>query len=242
LQGGRFGHGFVSAGLSAVINPAIAEHVHGFVAGGIAASISMGTISAVTGGKFANGAITAAFEYSFSSLIESDQARNEGNDEPSDLNEPSNWSFRKNGDWAGKIHEQTQNGVTAINIGITVAAEAGISSSVLEESIHSIESNWSGNYMFGENRYSLHVALIPVIGKADLYIQPSNTGYHWGLVGGDKIGLVLGRYNQQTAAHEFGHNLGFGHNYNFTHQIMSYCFGCRAVQSEEVSRLANEYQ
>lgn len=69
LQGGRFGHGFVSAGLSAVINPAIAEHVHNVVAGGIASTISGGTISAVTGGKFANGAITSAFEYSFNDLI-----------------------------------------------------------------------------------------------------------------------------------------------------------------------------
>lgn len=69
LQGGRFGHGFVSAGLSAVINPAIGEHVHGVIAGGIAASISGGTISAVTGGKFANGAMTSAFEYSFNAAL-----------------------------------------------------------------------------------------------------------------------------------------------------------------------------
>lgn len=63
LQGGKFGHGFVSAGLSAAINPHI-KLGNAFV-NGTAASVVGGTISEVTGGKFANGAISTAFEYSF---------------------------------------------------------------------------------------------------------------------------------------------------------------------------------
>jgi hypothetical protein len=90
LQGGRFGHGFVSAGLSAVINPAIAEHVRGYVAGGIAATISGGTISAVTGGKFANGAYTSAFEYAFNAALHAEQERQLSKDENEAVYKASN--------------------------------------------------------------------------------------------------------------------------------------------------------
>ncbi|WP_171045590.1 RHS repeat-associated core domain-containing protein [Pseudoalteromonas rubra] len=67
LQGGKFGHGFVSAGLTKALN------INGIVGtaakdAGIRvalAAIVGGTISKVTGGKFSNGAITAAFAQAF---------------------------------------------------------------------------------------------------------------------------------------------------------------------------------
>ena len=62
LQGGRFGHGFVSAGLSAPLGGGLAKALGG---GPTAAFMSRvvvgGTISKATGGKFANGAVSAAF-------------------------------------------------------------------------------------------------------------------------------------------------------------------------------------
>jgi RHS repeat-associated protein len=69
IQGGRFGHGFVSAGLNAVISPKIAEHLGTGFKGGVASAIAGGTISQLTGGKFANGAMTATFEYSFNEML-----------------------------------------------------------------------------------------------------------------------------------------------------------------------------
>jgi|GEM_PF-3399069 len=63
LRGGKFGHGFVSAGLSAQINPNLPNV--GPTLGTIRAAIIGGSISRLTGGKFANGAITSAFEFAF---------------------------------------------------------------------------------------------------------------------------------------------------------------------------------
>ncbi|GAA5442267.1 hypothetical protein Misp06_00441 [Microbulbifer sp. NBRC 101763] len=64
LQGGKFGHGFISAGLSAWAGQS--ETFGGgngpTPEGTIAAMIIGGTSSVVSGGKFANGAVTAAFQ------------------------------------------------------------------------------------------------------------------------------------------------------------------------------------
>jgi RHS repeat-associated protein len=61
LQGGKFGHGFVAAGLSAIAGAAIkgAELIAGQEF--LAKVVVGGTISEATGGKFANGAAGAAF-------------------------------------------------------------------------------------------------------------------------------------------------------------------------------------
>ncbi|MBV1877777.1 MAG: hypothetical protein KUG79_09055 [Pseudomonadales bacterium] len=68
LQGGKFGHGFISAGLTKAAN------VNGIITadGGsadfariVTAAVIGGTISEATGGKFANGAVTAAFAQGF---------------------------------------------------------------------------------------------------------------------------------------------------------------------------------
>ena len=66
LQGGKFGHGFISAGLTKGLDVAGLTDFGGEGAGWVAARTAVaatagGTISAATGGKFANGARTAAF-------------------------------------------------------------------------------------------------------------------------------------------------------------------------------------
>ncbi|MBR9906867.1 MAG: hypothetical protein GYB30_02305 [Gammaproteobacteria bacterium] len=60
LFGGNFGHGFLSAGISAMASGTI----NGIKSAGgriVASAIVGGTVSKLTGGKFANGAATAAF-------------------------------------------------------------------------------------------------------------------------------------------------------------------------------------
>ena len=69
LQGGRFGHGFMSAGVGALAKPGI-RAAFGVKAKGaphrIAARAAVGgTLTAATGGKFANGAVTGAFSQAF---------------------------------------------------------------------------------------------------------------------------------------------------------------------------------
>lgn len=66
LNGGRFGSGFLSAGLSAVLAPHM-ETGNSFQ-DGLSAAVVGGTISSMTGGKFANGAVTAAFNSAFGAL------------------------------------------------------------------------------------------------------------------------------------------------------------------------------
>ena len=66
LQGGKFGHGFISAGVSKALTPVIEGWDGGYYGGGkdlgqAAAAVVGGTTSVITGGKFANGAITAAY-------------------------------------------------------------------------------------------------------------------------------------------------------------------------------------
>ncbi len=64
LQGGKFGHGFASAGATQAISPQI-DRIGSAPGRVVAAAALGGTVSSVTGGKFANGAITAAFSRAF---------------------------------------------------------------------------------------------------------------------------------------------------------------------------------
>lgn len=61
LQGGEFGNGFISAGVTAAVMPQVGELPYASERVVTSAMIG-GTISAVAGGKFANGAVTGAFQ------------------------------------------------------------------------------------------------------------------------------------------------------------------------------------
>jgi hypothetical protein len=69
LQGGKFGHGFVSAGMTKLINVngwyGTDQGIQHTIARTTIAAIIGGTISEATGGKFANGARTAAMAQLF---------------------------------------------------------------------------------------------------------------------------------------------------------------------------------
>src|SRR5690625_2430435 len=72
LQGGRFGHGLASAGITKVASPAIefAANDNSF-AEVTMATIAGGSISSISGGKFANGAVTATMAYAFNQVASS---------------------------------------------------------------------------------------------------------------------------------------------------------------------------
>ncbi|WP_460762721.1 RHS repeat-associated core domain-containing protein, partial [Lysobacter fragariae] len=91
LQGGKFGNGFASAGVTEAFAPAIGGIGNGersyAPARVAAAAILGGTTSVIAGGKFANGAITAAFSRAFNDEIHDNSAWPD--DENYDSNDPT---------------------------------------------------------------------------------------------------------------------------------------------------------
>lgn len=63
LQGGKFGHGFASSGIAKAITFGGNSIGTGAEVQFITAAIAGGTVSEITGGKFANGAATSALAY-----------------------------------------------------------------------------------------------------------------------------------------------------------------------------------
>jgi RHS repeat-associated protein len=74
LQGGKFGHGFASAGFTEATAGGIAK-IPGKLAQGVVATIQGGAVSALTGGKFANGAMSGLFSYAFNRLRHQEQQK-----------------------------------------------------------------------------------------------------------------------------------------------------------------------
>ncbi len=74
LQGGKFGHGFVAAGFTEALSPAVGQFADrndfGTILAKTATSAAIGgTASVLSGGSFANGATTGAFQQLFNSTI-----------------------------------------------------------------------------------------------------------------------------------------------------------------------------
>ncbi len=77
LQGGKFGHGFVSAGFTEALSPAVGQ-IEGKGFGSILARTAVsaaigGTASKLSGGSFANGAQTGAFQQLFNDCVHPDR-------------------------------------------------------------------------------------------------------------------------------------------------------------------------
>ncbi|MBK7729644.1 MAG: DUF4329 domain-containing protein [Gammaproteobacteria bacterium] len=79
LQGGKFGHGFASAGFTAAAGGGIRAGIR--TPGGriVASAIAGGTVSEISGGKFANGAFTAAFQAAAGEVSDQAVAARRGN-------------------------------------------------------------------------------------------------------------------------------------------------------------------
>ena len=82
LQGGKFGHGFLSAGLgsAAPALPGLRQLAATGLGGrALVSAVTAGTVSEITGGKFANGAVSAAFLSLVSSAAEAGIGGSSGN-------------------------------------------------------------------------------------------------------------------------------------------------------------------
>lgn len=69
MQGGRFGAGFASAGLSSALTPVAQEATSNRFTQGVILTIVGGTASVAGGGKFANGAAYGAFSFAFGEAV-----------------------------------------------------------------------------------------------------------------------------------------------------------------------------
>ncbi|MCG6117527.1 MAG: hypothetical protein MEQ07_04945 [Aquimonas sp.] len=67
LQGGKFAHGFASAGFSEAAGP-LTQGIETQAARGVVHAMIGGTASSLSGGKFANGAVTAAMSFAFNTM------------------------------------------------------------------------------------------------------------------------------------------------------------------------------
>jgi hypothetical protein len=68
LQGGKFAHGFASAGFSEAAGP-LTEGIQSDFLRGAAHALIGGSASSLSGGKFANGAVTGAMSFAFNTLV-----------------------------------------------------------------------------------------------------------------------------------------------------------------------------
>ena len=75
LQGGEFGHGFLSAGVAFGVGQLGIKQDWSVEAQFVSRVVSAGTVSEMTGGKFANGAVTAAFAFVYNDLTHRDLER-----------------------------------------------------------------------------------------------------------------------------------------------------------------------
>jgi len=123
LQGGRFGHGFLSAGLSKLSSPAIHTSGANRFSQVAMATVVGGSVSSITGGKFANGAVTAAMAYAFNQLQSDGVGRFEDGNSPfrklvdemremgQALKEGASTFFRESGEFGLETVEQVSAGI-----------------------------------------------------------------------------------------------------------------------------------
>ena len=77
LQGGEFGHGFLSAGVAFGVGQIGIKQGWSVEAQFVSRVVSAGTVSEITGGKFANGAVTAAFAFVYNERMHQAESENE---------------------------------------------------------------------------------------------------------------------------------------------------------------------
>jgi len=82
LQGGKFGHGFASAGVGSLAGNfagKVDQNVGISIKRTVVAALAGGTASAITGGKFGNGALTAAMSQAFGDWAQREMQRARAN-------------------------------------------------------------------------------------------------------------------------------------------------------------------
>ena len=251
LQGGKFGHGFVSAGFTEALSPAVGQiegNSFGAVLSRTAASAAIGgTTSKLSGGSFANGAQTGAFQQLFSQaaarLVSSRQIVTY--DEPDGVSDV----VQKNQLFKDNIDTKCDKSVCMVDISLTIGADASVSEETFSWAVDDIKQQWSGAFSTDGKYYILNINVTMSQVNPDVLISaiipatsPSPVEDLAGLAGlGNGNRLQLGNYRRTTGAHELGHLFGLSHQWNITGALMSYAQN-RSLSGPEVGRLANRYR
>lgn len=241
LQGGKFGHGFVSAGLGAAFGGLGGKVTNAYGRVAVSAVIG-GTISKVTGGKFVNGAASAAFAAVLATNWKRPLADGGANNIDDDV-----WV---NADLKDNVKVEGNH----VSINVSLSGDGTVTNEELKWYAESISSDFS--YEDGEYSLSTTVNVVETGGDLTLSrctvsvcVRTDNNGKmimaagaaNRGGRGGNNIwhsSIQFSRYN--TPAHEFGHILGFGHQSGGTNRIMSYD-SYREVSKFEIEKLVKSY-
>jgi hypothetical protein len=226
LQGGKFGHGFVAAGLSTVAGQGMQD---------LSAPMQFmsrvvigGTLSKATGGKFANGAASAAFAWvvhNYGKNLSQSQAH-EGHSKNDPKDASHDFEVQNTG-----INLQNDNGVLKGEITYSCAnstdlchAAAKQVLSINESESVDIKMKWvkrSGDIIFK------HVDGVIERDQVGITVATAQKGkrswFGLGKLTGSKITIAKEYANTPgLVLHEFGHLIGAPHQYNISSSIMSY--------------------
>lgn len=229
MAGGKFGHGFVSAGIGAAIGGPIGG-IKNVVARVLLRGIVGGTISKLTGGKFANGASSAAFMELATSMIRGAGNKSASSTENSGRGEPDHIDEDYLSGTAQIIEtSETVNDdgliVRKVDLKGAVADDIGGISSFF---IDAVEDKWSGEWLDEDGvKYVLNADLEKSHFNGDVILRAGDCSKDFACahLGGRliKVENINGFMNDPTAmAHEFGHLLGFKHFENGHGNVQSY--------------------
>ena len=246
-QGGKFGHGFWSAGLGAALGGRI--KLGNPVANVVAAAVVGGTISKLTGGKFANGAQTWAFSAAIAQdWGSSDNAQVADNAEPKGISNKvtKNEAFDLEVDGnklRGSLSVVCNGGKAACNqvisefnkingqygnntIDIAFELNDSFFGGDIVVNFEKIYVNWNGKILQANGIYDGEFFSLFRGDYAQIRLNPTSGGYRQG----------------STAFHEFGHAIGLAHQSNVTRSIMSYSKWRGGLTNIEAQRLVDAYR
>lgn len=240
VEGGDFGRGFLAAGVGAFMGAQDIQGGWGFTA----SAVTGGVVSEITGGKFKNGAATAAFTWA---LSQGAQKAHDLLGKGSPSNAQRNFSVENKG-WDLKVEDGVLTGELTYGCGVTdtsgchAAAEQILTINESEKvniSLSWVEKNADITFQ------TLDRIHFGVGGERTLarHIPLKN---RWLGFGGPRSRIqVLNGYqnNQGVILHEFGHAIGAPHQYNDTNSVMSYSEKARTnFSSDEIDAIIDAYR
>ena len=180
LNGGKFGHGFASAGMTAGLGDAIfTKAPQGWerVKNAVKAAIVGGTMSQLTGGKFQNGAITGAF----SRLLNDDAVNDKpGGNLDRHENEIGFDHVRSDPDGDGTDELSFENDLTdkphtdrAINVSLVVVLEDSSNNTGLSFNINSS----TGGHKSGTPHFEGNAVDVNMVNSSKLYSDNSRSAF-----------------------------------------------------------------